>query len=376
MKTLTPEVFERITNISKLLVTFQNMSLLLIEFVKDPDTVVTKLANSDDENISSIFSNIAKGIQGDFTRGKAIEYGKQNIINILTTVSSDIEKEYAPVTEYIEILYKTLEDNVSIVESTTNTKVLLSRKELYNYDNMSKEFLVRRAIAYIGTSLLLQNDKHNGLSTYFAKLPMLLDNSDMVNYPELTDLKTSYHNHKVVIEGDAKIIDIVRDDMTAPVELELPDIKSELVTDDTLIELLNRTELDIPDVYPTELLDTLINMLPNIIAKIGSEIDVLNVSVHDFSPNDNFIGHLKNMVSNCSDYANLIITENEFIVKNNNYLDILSRCNTLDYDLIKYIGLTVNNINNNINIYLAVYAAIDKITLNGTIEIVKASNEK
>jgi hypothetical protein len=372
----TPEVFERIINVSKLLVTFQNMSLLLIRFIKNPDTVINNLANSNDENIASIFSNIAKGIKGEFTRGKAIEYGKQNIINLITKIAIDIEKEYTPITEHIKILYKTLEDNVSIVENTTNTKVLLARKELYNYDIMSKEFLVRRAIAFIGTSLLLHNDKYNGLSTYLAKLPMLLDNNDMINYQELTDLKTNYKNHKVVINSDYKNINIVRKDVTVPTELELPTTEVTIVSDDTLLEMLNKTELDIPDVYPTELLDNLINMLPNTIAKIGNEIDVLNVGIHDFNPNDNFITYLKNMVNNCTDYANLIITENEFIIRNNNYLDILTRCNTLDYELTKYIGSIVNKINNNINIYLAVYAAIDKITLNGTIEIVKVRKEK
>jgi hypothetical protein len=205
---------------------------------------------------------------------------------------------------------------------------------------------------------------------------MLLDNNDMINYQELTDLKTNYKNHKVIINSDCKNINIVRKDVTVPTELELPTTEVTIVSDDSLLEMLNKIELDIPDVYPTELLDNLINMLPNTIAKIGNEIDVLNAAIHDFSPNNNFITYLKNMINNCTDYANLIITENEFIIRNNNYLDILTRCNTLDYELLKYIGSIVSKINKNINIYLAVYAAIDKITLNGTIEIVKVRKEK
>lgn len=355
----------------------------LKDFQVDPDNTIKKIADgkiestvklqdsnvviTDLETLKSEFSDLKKGLEGEFTRTTSIDIAKRKLLSFLEKTLKTFSDSYTDIYTFINEPKEHLKEVYNVIDTNVDINALQKRKERYHRTNLERDFMQKTTIKVLTTKLAnssIQACAKGFLQKILEVLALIrtfefknIDKNVTIYYNRIANIKENFKN--IGINGLfntelAKMLNTI-DDISG--EQEFNKIMNSMkIEEDTLHDTL-------------ELLDLTIDDLELTVKQIKTNIDKLTEVCDNFVPSEfntkYFVNELIPTV--LTPYSNLELTDEKFFNSLQDFIVILENSNTVEVDLVRMIGNVITKLDNYIYIFNYVYGACEECTIKGTI---------
>ena len=342
---------------------------LIRSYQSDNINTIKKIVSSYDNNpeLAEEFKDIAKGIEGEFTRATALEMGKQKLISRLEHAVDDMVTNYVSIQTLINKPKEDLHNIFTSVYTNINIESLLDRKTRYNRTNLEKDFMAKKLSTVINTAI-------TKLKISLTSKQYLIDAREILALIRTFEFNTIqkainiYHNKCAHVANNFKYIgkegEFHKDQNKIEYQLIEQNGDQKL---NQLISLVHKEQE--PEISDLELFDGLLDdltltrdRLKEIVENLG---DVLNtIQVSEFNVEKTYGPGIKDFIKL---YSKTELTNNEFLFKLNDSVITLYNTATVETDILNVIANALTNLNNYIYIFAQIYAVCEEATIKGTI---------
>ena len=354
------------TNLIKRYIYFLN---LIKEYQADNVNTIKKIVTNTEKEpeLAEEFKDIAKGLEGEFTRATSIEMAKQKLISHLEGSIDDLIEGYKSIKDYVDNPKEQLKVMLDSVDTNVSIPDVVSRKERYNRTDLERDFMSKKLITLLGTKI---SNTHVSIppKEFLFSLREVIAIVKIFEFKNIQEAINVYHNKCVHINENFKNIG-------KPGQFlgEYDKINVELVDrsgDAEFNKLLS--EVKVPDGLPNselELFDGIVDSLDATLARIKEILEqlsdifnTLNVSPYNIATT--YGPGLKDVLAQ---YSKTEITNEEFINKLTDAVVILYNANSVEISILNVFANSINILNNYIYIFNYVYGLCEEATVKGTI---------
>lgn len=344
-------------------------STLLQRYMVNPSAVIEELAGSTNEELANTFGNVKLGLKGDFTRSKAIDIGRQAIFNVIIQAKDMVASAYNDALDINK--YPTIEVFAThdIIMNNTDTYTLAKRKEAYNANEVTVEYLHNKLMG-MSVEILKDIDDKIEFKEFLYKLNMALD---MLNKKrDTTYFSMPLHRFKQSSEYSAIMKDIVHTDKYTHTECTL------IPYDD--LSLLNENELFVSLLStikaPEVISKSTLSLLDEAIDKLPAALEDIRNSVRLYGEN---IGKMKDVktvfLATLTEFGEKYIipcsqseiTTGEYDIGLSNYSNFLEIQITDMSNAFANVSYLANEIMKDLKLYMHSYSLLDMMSFTGTV---------
>ncbi len=364
MKDLELKLVDKIKIVKELVERYLDGTKLLKDYINNPIETAVSINSGFEGTFGESFKDVITGLNGEFTKNKAIEIGKQKILNYIISIKEEIDKNYLDLEDVIKEPLRIIYDNYNIIMDTTDNGTLKVRKNSYLTNKLTIQYMERRLVGTL-EPIVANYSSEISIKDYLIKLLELTKLIREIEFTELEQAHLVYVNKKTYLNTMSnKAISVVKDEVIKPAVT----IK-EVNTSEIMTNLLNRIKC--VDLYENELdvLSTIIEELPITINTLKEKIEELNNKLNVYSKEkSDTISYLSNLAEKAIvPYENSEITETDYVEHIENYSGLINNSLVIDNDFITTIANISLELNISLNIYMVIHSIVDKTTLSGTI---------
>jgi len=179
MKPLENLFYEEQTEINELTVKLVENTRLLVDYIDDPDTVIDKILSklSTDDKEYDVFYDISKGLNGAYTRDRAIVLGKNNVIYYITTITNTIRKELTELVDAGKQNLDILKVNLDSILSTNDSDKVATAAMKAISTPVDKEYLAIKLTRILEPKIAGDVVMQKELSSFISNWLLLVQDS-------------------------------------------------------------------------------------------------------------------------------------------------------------------------------------------------------
>jgi hypothetical protein len=387
MEKISLHAILEIAEIKELLKKLTTLSDILKLYATDPYQVATLFVNGEykalysSETESSIknaeedFKDILKGINGDFTKSRAIEIGRQKISRYIEELLIEITAAHSELKALITLPISTLKSNIGIITANPfDVNAFERRKALYTGPLAAKEFMSKKLTQLIGNEIGTNIQNKLVLETF---INIVKENCVIKDYSALNKYIEMYLAKISILKFKEEQVDKDSDAITKESDFDANTINDHtlslaVIYDNYIVSNKNKAvEVTSEEATDLDLLGNLSLMVTTYTDKLQNDANNIETSVKSLlDSNDNFVLFLNNFKNNVLiPFTQTNTTAEEFANGVYKYIYLLDSSISLDKNIFVEIFKEAFVLNKSISTYTEIFTFVDKITTNGTIGI-------
>lgn len=381
MENISLHGIEEVGEVREFLNTLKAYCDILGLYQKDPFQVASKFANGDykflasEEAEGSIktsiedFKEILKGINGDFTKSRAIEIGKNKILRYIEEHTIELVSEYSELKSVIKLPLETILSNMKILNDVPfDTVAFERRKAIYTGPLAAKEFMSKKLMITISNELGANLDVKtvlNTLLTVVGQHEVAKGFENLNKYIEIYKAKLSLLKLQNE-QNETNLVEIAKDTEFNVAEYGIS-IPLAIIYD------ANKTVTEDPNITDLDLLGHLSDTVESYQSRITEDTNTFSAVMENFSSiDDNFQSFLEEFKERAIvKFAETVITSDEFVTLVEKYMFLLLSSIVLERNIFVEIYKEAFELNKSISMFNTIFTFVDKVTSSGTVGLDK-----
>lgn len=356
----------------------QNLSSLqlLKKFVENPDDTTEEILNSS-LPIAEQFKEIKVALTGEFTRSKAIDIGKHNIVKYYESLlKSILDNDNQTVAEYAASKVKELQEQLDITYRNIDTTVINRRREKYMENSLTVEF-INRKINLVVEDRKTKLGSPKSVVEFLYACRELLAKIRLGDFEEIDNVYDKFKKDEYKIKRNVENlgdVDYSIGNLTSnvnPCSLESNEILAKAIDDLDI-------EQPIEDSETLNIFSSMIDVIDRTATDIKSNIDKLNEKVSKFATTKDLSVQIVTVLNDSVilPYSKMEITAEEYMNKTKELIQCLENVVIIEKDVKTCVDNHAKGILNDINIFYYIYNLIDEATLKGQLDPVTKVGKK
>lgn len=341
-------------------------SELLGKYIDEPENVLSSLLSTiDDEEEKKRVNEILLGMRGEFTRSKALELGKNKIINLIKALRDEIAVDYVEINNLFKEPTETLFDNYNVIINTTNNQALNLRKEQYMAKPMLIDYAIRK-IPSVVIPYINEAGSNKSVVEYLSRIRDILIIMDNYDVSDVKHMFETYKNRKEYLEDLQKRYHNVFNNEFIKIEL----IEKQLNTAEYIKFLVDGDTIVPEGKDSLTILNELVDRLPKTIELLKSDIEeITNYIKKNKEERTITIPVINDFINKAIlPYGDGEITKDVYIENIAVTSNVLKNSTNIDLDLVNDVTDKLHELNILLNVYMVIHSIVDKITLYINIE--------
>jgi len=143
---------------------------LLVAYHKDPDNAITEVLKTlkPEDKDYDVFCDVQTGLNGDYTRDRAIVLGKKNLIFMIETLKKEMEEELSELKVAIENNIAIIDVNISSILETNKINQLKQELDDVLSDPVNTEYFIIKLKEFMQHKLVDSVDKQITIEQFIS----------------------------------------------------------------------------------------------------------------------------------------------------------------------------------------------------------------